>query len=122
MKTTTPKKLSTKIAALAVGGLAVGLMAAAPGTASAAEVVSGQFVSKAGLHCGGQERITGDTALQSKQHAWIYYNCGDSSVRRYADIKNAFDGDCFGIGPGQARVLHAKSTYFDRVYNGSKPC
>lgn len=121
---TTPNRISAKVAALAVGGLVVGLMAVAPGTASAAprDVVSGQFVSKEGLNCGGQELITGDTAMQSKQHAWIYYNCSDSTLRRYADVVNAGDGDCYGIGPGEARVLHAKSTWFDRAYRGSKNC
>lgn len=121
---TTSDRISAKIATLAVGALATGLLLVAPGTASAApqDVVSGQFVSKEGLNCGGQELITGDSALQSKQHAWIFYNCADTSARFYADIVNAGDGDCYGIGPGEARVLHAKSTWFDRAYRGSKGC
>ena len=117
--------LARRIAALALGATVfTGGLTLAAGPASA-DVVTGQFVHKGGMHCGGQERITGSNdifGVTFKQHAWIYYNCGNRTVFRKADVINAFDGDCHGIGPGQARVLHAKSSVFDRVYRGSKPC
>ena len=102
------------------------LGATAPGVASA-DVVGGQFVSKAGLHCGGQERTTGSQGFgpfELKQQSWIYYNCAKRTVRRKADVSRGFDGPCMGIGPGQARVLSAIWEPIVAVtgYRGSKAC
>ena len=124
--------LSRRMAAAAVGAtlLTGGLTLAAAGPASADVVpgqdyVSGQFVNKSGLRCGGQERFPGSTeflGVTLKQHVWVYYNCGDRSVRRKADIINDLDGDCYGIGPGEARVIATKNTVFPKKYRGSKTC
>ena len=117
--------LARSIAALALGAtLFTGGLSLAAGPASA-DVVNGQFVDKRGLRCGGQESKEGPNdifGVTFQQHAWTYYNCGDKTVFRKADVINAFDGKCYGIGPGQARVLHSKVSVFDRVYRGSKPC
>lgn len=118
--------LTTKIGALVIGaaGLAIALLLTTMGPASA-DVVTGQFVDKSDMHCGGQERITGSVDILGvtfPQHAWIYYNCSDQTLFRKADIINDFDGDCHGIGPGQARVLATKNSPFSEVYRGSKPC
>lgn len=108
-------------------GLTAGAALTAPGTALA-DVSNGQFVSKEGLRCGGQQRITGDTGagpLTLSQFSWIYYNCSDRTLRRKADIKYTTDGDCYGIGPGQARVLHnmwGSPLVSDDRYNGTKSC
>jgi hypothetical protein len=119
-------RLSRKVAALAVSAAALtGSFTLATATPASADVVVRQPFSKDGLHCGGQERITGSSDLLGvplKQHSWIYYNCGDQSVHRKSDVKNDFDGDCIGIGPGQALVIDTKNSVFDDVYRGSKPC
>ena len=119
-----PRKLVAAV--VAVAGSTLALATVAPGVASA-DVVTGQFVSKAGLHCGGQERVTGSQGFgpfELKQRSWIYYNCGNKTVRRKADVSNGFDGRCLGIGPGQARVLSAIWTPIVSVtgYRGSKAC
>jgi hypothetical protein len=104
--------------------LAAGLTVASGGPAAADYTVR-QPVPKDRLHCGGQERITGSSDILGvtfKQHSWVYYNCGAGSVHRKADVKNDWDGDCIGIGPGQALVIHTKNTLFEDVYRGSKPC
>ena len=122
------RRLSKKLAALAMGaaGLTVGLSLTAPGVAFA-DVSSGQFVSKSGLHCGGQQRTTGSSMagpIPIVQYSWIYYNCGNQSVRRKVDIRNWWDGQCFGIGPGQARVLKAEwyLTGSSSPFRGSIAC
>lgn len=122
MKNTT-KKLSKKLAIL--GAMGVALTFATPTAAFAnysTQVIDGQFVGKDGLNCGGQEILGVSGAFGSVQHAWVYYNCSSGSLRRYADIANDWDGDCYGIGPGQARVLDAKWSWANNVYNGSKAC
>lgn len=105
---TSPNKLHKRIAAfVAAAGVSVGLMGVVPSVASA-DVVEGQFVDKSGLTCGGQERITGDSG-PFKQYSWIYYNCGDATVMRKSDAIAETDGDCMGIGPGQARVIDTRN-------------
>ena len=109
---------------LGTAALAAGLTLASAGPAAADYTVR-QPYPKDGLHCGGQERITGSSDILGvtfKQHSWVYYNCGAGSVHRKADVKNDWDGDCIGIGPGQALVIHTKNTLFEDVYRGSKPC
>ena len=113
-----------RIAGIGVGGLV--LVAASAGIAAADVGIRDSF-PKDGLHCGGQERITGDSGigpLTFKQHSWIYYNCGDSSVHRKSDVSNGFDGPCIGVGPGQALVIDAfwKGPIGPPSYNGSKAC
>ena len=119
-------RLSRKLAALVVGAAALtGSLTMAASAPASADMTVRQPYPKAGLHCGGQERITGSSdifGVTFKQHSWVYYNCGDQSVHRKADVKNDFDGDCIGIGPGQALVIHTKNTVFDDVYRGSKEC
>ena len=118
--------LAKKFGALVLGaaGLTMALLLTTMGPASAA-VVTGQFVDKTDFHCGGQERITGSADILGvtfPQHAWIYYNCSDQTLFRKADIIKDWDGDCHGIGPGQARVLATKHSPFEDVFRGSKPC
>lgn len=125
-------RLAKKISVVAAGAaLAAGLTVATPGTAWAERgpVSSGELTSKAGLRCGGQMRSTASASVSSfnipiVQYAWIYYNCGEKTVRRKADIRNWWDGDCFGIGPGQARVLKAEwyGTGSANPFRGSKAC
>ncbi len=127
-----PNTMLKRIATYAAAAVAaVALMAVAPSVASAdvsGDVSEGQFVDKSGLNCGGQERVIGSASLGqgfTEKHAWVYYNCGDSSVRRYADIgRGTPDGQCFGVGPGEARVLDTIYTVpgLGNIYNGSKDC
>ena len=125
MKTMLSRRLAALVATAA--GATVALGAVAPGVASA-DVVTGNFVSKAPYRCGGQEDVTGtqgDGWFQLKQHSWIYYNCSDRTLRRKADVSNGFDGPCLGIGPGQARVLSAiwkQPLVSVTGYRGSKAC
>ncbi len=117
------RKLTKKVVALSV--LAAGITVAVPGSMAFANYTTqtqdGQFVGKDGLNCGGQEILGVSGPYGSVQHSWVYYNCSSGSLRRYADVINDFDGTCYGIGPGQARVLHQKFTWFD-AYRGSKDC
>lgn len=124
MSTIQKNRAFKKIAA--VGVLAVGVTLAAPAGAAMADystqVSAGQFVGKDGLHCGGQEIKGVSGPGGSVQHAWVYYNCGDSTVYRKADVNNSWDGDCWGIGPGSVRVLETTYSWFESVYNGTKDC
>lgn len=117
-----PNTLLKKLAVLVM--VASVMTVGMTGTASA-DVVNGQFVSKRGLRCGGQERITGSTSFTGgilQQHSWIYYNCSSRTLRRKADIKFDRDGRCYGIGPGQARVIAIRYAFPRDVYRGSKAC
>lgn len=123
------QRWSTKLATLAFGVAGITVTAAGPASADVTgDVAEGQFVNKKGLHCGGQERVVASPSLGTmgtEKHAWVYYNCGKSTVRRYADIgRSNPDGKCYGIGPGQARVLDTILTVpgLGNIYNGSKPC
>ena len=120
---------STKLATLAFGVAGFTFAAAGPATADVTgDVAEGQKVNKKGLQCGGQERVVASPSLGTlgtEKHAWVYYNCGNSTVRRYADIGRWNpDGKCYGIGPGQARVLDTILTVpgLGNIYNGSKRC
>ena len=123
------RKWSTTLAALAFG--VAGFTVAGAGSASAdvpGDVAEGQFVNKSGLRCGGQERVVAAPTLGTmgtEKRAWVYYNCGRATVRRYADVGRWNpDGKCYGIGPGQARVLDTILTVpgLGNIYNGSKSC
>ena len=130
MSSRAPRRFPALVAASVAATLALGVIG--PGVAWAAperpeNVHSGQFFPKAGLRCGGQELNTGSQGFgpfELKQQSWIYYNCGDRTVRRKADVSRGFDGRCMGIGPGQARVLSAiwEPIVAATGYRGSKAC
>ncbi|MEH0109030.1 hypothetical protein V6N00_04780 [Tersicoccus sp. MR15.9] len=109
---------TASIAALLMG-LGVG--------AAAADVSVGQYVSNSGLSCGANERITGGLVMYgvvpTKQHAFIYRNCGSTTVHRKADVRFDWDGHCLSIAAGRSKVLHVVQALPSRdVYRGAKSC
>lgn len=110
----------------AVGAAASLLMSLGVGAASA-DVSVGQYVSNSGLSCGANERITGGLVMYgvvpTKQHAFIYRNCGSASVHRKADLRFDWDGHCMSIAAGRSKVLHVVQALPSRdVYRGAKSC
>ncbi|PPI28343.1 hypothetical protein [Rathayibacter sp. AY1B5] len=119
--------LRRTLATLALTGAiaSVGVVAVAT-PASAAEVANGQYVNAASYACGAQEVATGATLGPEgvlRQRALVFRNCGSSTVERKADIIADFDGSCYSVAPGKARVLDALFVAAGRnTYRASKAC
>lgn len=106
------------------GAVLVALSAVLAASASA-DVVPGQYLTASKYSCGGQERITGGYwagPAYFQEKSWIFRNCGTTSVRRKADVINDWDGDCYSIPAGTARVLEVKYAIPRQVYRGSIVC
>ncbi len=92
-----------------------------------ADVSVGQTLKVSNYSCGSNERITGGLVMYgpvpTKQHAQIYRNCSNKSVKRKADLILDRDGKCLTIAANSAKVLNVLQALPSRtVYRSSKAC
>lgn len=93
------------------------------------ETFRGEFVPNSGHSCGGKTYKTDSTLVTPagpmRQYAWIFRNCGKTTLKRRVIIRLDRDGKCYSIPPGRTRTLATKyvaAVIARDLYERSAPC